>query len=312
MGQKEAKSFEALLKSFLGYLQGTGKSAHTLQSYRLDLLAFQRFFQAQGGGQVLSSTTLQTLDLTHYQEYLQTQGLRANTRRRRLFTVVHWLHYAVRRRQLPQELNRLLPVPPKVERVPTTLSIQELLERIQALPSVDSDLLACRNRLILWLLAETGCLVSEVGSLRVKDFILPPKKQRLVLEEAVFSIHFRPTKEGKKPRTLVISKTLAEAVLHFVTQQALPEEAFVFVGFHAVTGLKPPLSSRAVELLVRAYAEKLGHPPLVPKVFRSSLILFWLQQGVPRKEIQTRLGLQTPSVFRVFEPLLQAASSKKA
>jgi site-specific recombinase XerD len=284
--KKKAKplgTFPAAVRGFMGYLEGTHKARHTLKNYRLDLEAFQTFLLGQRGASTVDLSKLDLSDLERFHDALKTQGLKANTRRRKLLTVRRFLVYWVGRHKLPVELARKTLTPTKIERVPRTVEREALIAAILRLPQ-DTPI-DWRNRVLLWTLAETGCQVSELVGLRFDDFA--PRAVRI---------------PGKSPRTLVISPELRAAVAQL---EARSKGAWAFTGFNKFGALGAAISPRGVELLVKHLSPQLGLGELTPRTFRSSAVLHWHGEGVPRAEIQDRLGLKTPYAFRNFEPIFK-------
>ncbi|MCM2278299.1 MAG: site-specific integrase [Oligoflexia bacterium] len=289
-GRTRARAnFPYALRSFIGYLEGTRKSAHTIKNYRLDLLSFQKFLTRGKGKPRLEQ--LGADDLEHFHAWLRSQGLKTNTRRRKLLTVQRFLAYLSRRNKAAVEVARKYPTPHKIERIPMTVSSQELIRAIRELPS--ETLLDARNRALLWSLAETGCLVSEVTRLHADDW--QPTKVQI---------------RGKSPREVPISSELHEAILRLRSQQSEPD--FLFQGFNKFGSLGAPITSRGVELLVRSHAARLGFPELTPRTFRHSAVLRWFSEGLAREEIQRRLGLRTAYAFRVYDAMLSQGNAKSS
>src|SRR5277367_488409 len=104
------------IQSFVGYLEGTEKSEHTIKNYRLDLMAFREFLGSP------SLLRLRSTDIERYQEHLKAQGLKTNTRRRKLLTLGRFLKFTAERNRALASLHRKVPAPHKVERIPVTLS----------------------------------------------------------------------------------------------------------------------------------------------------------------------------------------------
>src|SRR3712207_5102223 len=86
---KESKvlKFSYIIRSFIGYLEGTEKSENTIKNYRSDLLSFQQFLQNGLGSDEVSISHVTRMDLEKYQEFLRLQGFKTNTRRRKILTV---------------------------------------------------------------------------------------------------------------------------------------------------------------------------------------------------------------------------------
>lgn len=306
--------FAAGLKSFLGYLEGTEKAKNTVNSYRLDLLAFQKFLS----GRPVSERKKRDLFLLEesvfdeFHDYLKMQRLKTNTRRRKLITVQRFFNYLAKRKKVPKELAGKRLTPHKIERIPFTVSSDNLLKAIQGLPA--TTLLDCRNRVLLWILAETGCLVSELISLRYEQLSVSAGKCML---------HF----SGKRNRSVEISKVLYDAMQELKcwgskrSHANVKKEPWVFLGFNKFGSLGSPITSRGVELLVKQLAPRLQMSQalqlpeniennrkfrLTPRTFRHSAVLRWHQNGRSRDEIQKLMGLKTPYAFRTFETLLSS------
>lgn len=281
------------VRSFVGHLEGTAKAAHTVRSYQSDLKAFAEFLESGLGSRPVELSELTRADLERYHAYLKSQGAKTNTRRRKILTVRKMLQYLTRRKKFSLDVSRQIPAPLKVERVPAIVDLATLLGAIRSL-TVENTLRR-RNRALLWVLAETGCLVSEVGRLRFADFSATESGGTVTIE-------------GKGARRLSVSAELVAAV------QALKggprDRPHVFFGFNRFGPLESPISSRGVELLVRAYEKRLGLGPLTPRTFRHSAVVHWHRAGAPQAEILRRLGLRTPYAMRQYAPLLARSSSE--
>lgn len=291
--QNNSLDFASALKSFLGYLVGTEKAIHTVKNYQSDLMTFQEFLKT------LNSPSINELtreDLLQYGEYLKVQGLGNNSRRRKLLTVRKLMRFLNQRNKLDIDIGAKLPAPYKIERVPHTLEWTGLRDALVALPH-DSELMA-RNRALLWALCETGCQVSEVCDLRYLDVTLLETGSEEKRAEVAFG--------GKNARRVSISYPLYEALCALRVLAKQDEESYIFFGFNKFGSLGAPISSRGVELVVRAYKNRLQIDTLVPRTFRHSVVKHWYASGVDRDEIQRRLGLRTSYSFRVYEPIFSA------
>ena len=282
--KKRSSAFLPAFKSFVGHLEGTGKAAHTIRNYRLDLEHFQTFLLS-------THAALRTPDLTAvtpaqvdaYHGHLKAQGLRANTRRRKILTIGKFLRYIAGRNPAVADLGRKYAAPHKIERVPEVVSRDDLLAAVRALPA--ASVLEARNRALLWTLVETGMLVHEVAALRFDSFN----------DTTV-------TAGGRESRKIPISHALSQ-VIQDLRRSPRAGNA-VFTGFNRYGSLGTAISPRGVELLVRAFAPRLGFVSLTPRMIRHSVAVQWIREGQPRTNVRERLGLKTDYAFRVYEPLL--------
>lgn len=287
-------AYASALKSFIGHLEGTGKAAHTIDSYRLDLLRFEEFLRGEGNKPAeVRVDRISRKDLERYHEHLKLEGQKTNTRRRKLMTVRKLMTYLASRKRIEIDVAKKLPAPAKIERIPFTVDSGKLIEAIRGLET-GTPILA-RNRALLWLLAETGCSVAEAAALRWKETDLEARRVEFL---------------GKSQRTLSISAGLANA-LGEVVGSAKPHEP-CFRGFNRFGSLGGAITPRGIELLVKSYEPKLGLGSLTPRSFRHSIVVHWYREGTSESEIQKRLGLKTAYSFRVYAPIFAkiAAASK--
>jgi site-specific recombinase XerD len=279
-------TFGYALKSFMGFLEGTSKAAHTVRSYKSDLATFQQFLSTGLGSKPVDITEIRPADISKYDGYLRTKGLKTNSRRRKILTARRLLKYLAGRRKLPEELGQPVAAPEKIERIPHTFETGIIIKAIAKLP--DETELEARNRVLLWVLAETGCRVSEAAKLRFEDW-----------DSSGIRINFT----GKFARTVPVSAELFSAV-NELRAKVRSDRPWLFFGFNKFGPLRQPITSRGIELLVKAYAERLGYPEMTPRMFRHSVVLRWASENLKSREIQDRLGLKTAYAFRVYQPLI--------
>jgi site-specific recombinase XerD len=280
----------------MGYMEGTSKALHTIKNYRLDILSFQKFLNFEmtsSGAQPVALENVTHEDLERYHLWLKSQGLKNNTRRRKLLTVQKFINYLARRKKMPVESARKYPTPHKIERIPAVVPMKKLLPVIEALST--ETLLDLRNKVILWTLAETGCLVSELSKLKLENW-------------SPGWVEFK----GKAERKLPVSAELFAAVeelknrMQATQSQRDKNSAWLFHGFNKFGSLGTAITPRGVEILVKHYADRLGFPDLTPRTFRHSVVMKWYDEGLRQKEIQEMLGLKTAYAFRVYEVMLKA------
>jgi site-specific recombinase XerD len=202
------------------------------------------------------------------------------------------LNYLAKRKKITPEMAQKVPAPHKIERIPFTVSSNQLIQAIKNLQ--ENNLIESRNRTLLWTLAETGCLVSEVTELRFDQWVYDSSGRCF--------LHI----QGKFARTVPVSLELFQAIQEL--RKKSKESPWIFLGFNKFGSLGAPISPRGVEMLVKAYGPRLGFTDLTPRTFRHSIILSWFAQGISQNEIQSRLGLKTTYAFRSYEPLLRSNS----
>lgn len=288
MSGRQAKrqlTFSYASKSFVGYLEGTGKAAHTIANYRQDLGLFEKFVGSKLTKKPILVDQLTLKDLRTYAEYLKSQGFHDNTRRRRLLTVRRFFEYLTRRGRIEVDLAKRVPAPHKIEKIPHVHDAAEMLKKIRKLPS--DSLLQLRNRVLLTTLVETGCLVSEVARLRFDQFDF---------DGAVLEVL------GKSARKIPVSQMLLAEVASL--RERCPGK-HLFLGFNRFGPMAAtPMTPRGVELLVKAHADRIGPVTLTPRTIRHSVVVHWAKQGLTQPRIKELLGLKTDYAFRAYAPLV--------
>lgn len=276
--------FPKALVSFLGHLEGTLKSANTIANYRVDLRSFESFLQKTYG-----TTDLEARDLTalqRYSEALQVEGDRVNTRRRKLLTAAKFLRYLSARNKVGEELQRRIPTPGKLERIPSVAPYEELLALQRALPQESSREL--RIKLLIGLLLETAGLVTEVVALRFEDLV----EDRVRIGERGLEL------------SLELRELAALARARFGTERIFPGSG--------ASVIDVPMSARSAEMLVKEWARGTPWPALTPRMLRDSTAIHWGRQGVAPDLLLRRLGLQTNYVLRRYLPLLRSQDTAES
>jgi site-specific recombinase XerC len=289
---KQTLKFPTAVRSYLGHLVGTQKALLTVQNYRTDLNTFEEFLKSGLGSKPVELGQLRLKDLEAYPQWLKAKGYRTNTRRRKLLTVRRFLGYLKKRKKIALDASQKIPTPHKIERIPKVIDSVQLREKIRKLPVTTP--LDLRNQALLWTLLESGCLVSEIATLRFDEV-----RTAAGGETAFFDI------SGKNPRSVPISLDLAALLLSL--RKTDSKSPWIFHGFNRFGPLRSPMTSRGVELVLRTLGPRLGEEGLLAKQLRASAVLFWSRQGTSREEIRKRLGLRTDYAFRAFDPLIRKA-----
>lgn len=263
--QTETSGFTKILRSYLGFLEGTGKSRLTIASYRGDLDVFRAFLEEEK----LAFEALNHGDFDRYHDFLIRRGLKTNTRRRKLITARSLCRYALTRKKIDFSPAQFVKPPERMEKLPWIPSAADYEQFLLSLP--DASPYMVRNRLLVEMIAEMALSVSELCTLRWQDFegasVLVP---------------------GKRARRLAISRELTEKLAHW---QSLNPGQNVFPGYNRHGIATERMSPRGVELLFHNLAKKSGFLEMTPKTLRHFAIVEWLREGVEDKEIQRRLGV---------------------
>lgn len=267
--------FGKVLRGYLGFLIGTGKSPLTRKCYAGDLSLFQEFLKKRK----IDFFDFAARDFDAYDFYLKERGLKANTRRRKLLTARALYRYAVTRKKIAVSPAQFLKAPERVEKTPWIPSAAEYNKILAKLAGTNA--LVVRNRLIVRLLAETGISLSELCALEWND-----------LKGATVKVR------GKRARSVALSKPLIQ---DFAVWKKMHKGKSVFPGFnrHGITSMR--MTHRGVEVMMRSLSRRAGVPKLNPKSLRHYTVLAWLKKGVSEVEIRNRIGLSSQYSFFLYD-----------
>lgn len=264
--KKSIPSFGKLSKGFLGFLQGIGKASATVNSYGADLAMLEKFLAARKK----DFYSLNAKDFAAYEVWLEKQGMKTNTRRRKILTAKSLVRYAVSRKKLAASSIQFVKSPDRLERLPWIPTVKNWVAIAAHLkPKTNLDL---RNAVLAHLLAETGITVAELCDLRSDQI----KGARLELE-------------GKKPRNIRLEAKTAALISEWKQKH---KGKFLLPGFnrHGITSQK--MTPRGVELVFRALSRKSGFPHLKPKTLRHFAVAQFLRKEIPDPEILRILGVR--------------------
>lgn len=263
--ERAKPSYPKLVQGFVGFLTGTGKSLSTIGSYRGDLGLFEDFLQQRKK----DFYSLSEKDFSTYQIWLEAQGLKTNTRRRKILSAKALVRYAVSRKKMPATKIQFVKAPDRLERLPW-IPLPADWEKVSSALSEKSPL-GLRNSVAAHLLVETGITVAELCSLRWEQIA----KGKVTLE-------------GKKPRAIPISRELDRSLAGWRKHN---KGKHLFPGFNRHGPTSERMSSRGVELFFRNLSKASGYPSLKPKTLRHLAIANWLRANMAETEIQRRLGV---------------------
>ena len=294
--KRKALTYGYALKSYFGYLEGRSKSDHTIKSYASDLKTFENYLKYKNKKKQIVLERLSLEDLSRYSQWLRAKGYRINSRRRKLLTVRRFFLYLSKRKKLQENVSLNLVAPYKVERIPHTLDISSFIQEIRKMPS--QTVIFNRNRLLCWVLAETGCQVSELVRIRRSHIFLSSEKKQSRTGILFYS-------SNGDERRVFISEELYAAIRSLKLPRT-EKDPFLFYGFNRYGPISSHMSERAVELLLKQTGKQLKEEKLTPRLIRHSVIVYWLKNGWTKSEVKTAVGLKTDYVFKVYDPIVKS------
>jgi len=275
-----------LIGQFLNFMLTERRaSAHTLNSYRVDLCQFQQFIMAQieqgtfSAGQGVDDRLLHCEARTTqlFIAYLQKQGYKGTSVARKVATLKSFHKFLARRGLI--ELNPMVSVrAPKHAAPARTLIDSAQLDKLLAAPG-HATLMGARDSAILSLISFSGLRASELIELTLGDIDLDGGTVRISMKN---SLH----------RAVPLPVQAIEAIKRYLQMRGdqcnepplLADRVFL-----NKSGL--PLSSRSVRRNLDKYLIASGLPKNInPLTLRHSFAGRMLNEGIPAARVREILG----------------------
>ena len=270
------------IKLFLEFLQNDKKlSDNTLQSYRRDILQFEKFLDANDIN--FSKATEENIE--DYLKELQNEGKKTSTASRSLATIRSFYQYLLRTKKVKEDPTVSIQSPKIEKRVPSVLTSEEV-ELLLDQPK-DVDLKGTRDKAMLEFAYATGMKVTEIIDLNIDDVNFD--------ENTVLCSN------GKKARIIPLG-TLAEKALKEYVEDARPimvKDETNKALFVNVNGDR--LTRQGFWKIVKYYKEQAHiEKDITPHVLRHSFATHLLQNGADLKSIQAMLGHSDISSTQIY------------
>ncbi len=267
---------------FFRYLHGEkAASAHTHAAYQHDL---QRLSVSAGDKDL---ALLNPLEIRGFVRQLSSQGLSGRSIARILSA---WrVFYRLMCRDFHWPLNPVegVKAPKIIKALPAMLNLDAAVGFLENMP--DGESLEARDKAIFELAYSSGLRVSELVSLKLIE---------IDLRQGLATV----TGKGNKTRIVPVGKMALESIRRWLLirpQLAHPNALTVFVSNKGT-----PLTTRAVQLRLRQWQEKLGiTEPLYPHKLRHSCATHLLQSSGDLRAVQEFLGHASIATTQVYTHL---------
>ncbi len=274
-----------------------GVAANTIAAYGRDLNDFAGYLEAQS----LDVSTLGRAEIETYLVRLDAEGLAKSTRARRLSALRQFFRFAYDEGWRPDNPALQISGPGKPQRLPKTLSIDEVEALLEAgREQGRNQAEQIRNRCLMELLYATGMRVSELVGLPVAAARGNP---------AMLMVRGK----GSKERMVPLSSPAREALAAWLTCRDSAEEAariarkappsrFLFPS----SGKEGHLTRQGFHALLKDIALAAGLSParVTPHVLRHAFATHLLQGGADLRVIQTLLGHADLSTTEIYTHVL--------
>lgn len=293
------------LDRFADSLRSRGKQPATVESYCRDAQRFLDYLQKNSvpPGQVEADTLLS------YQEFLRGgEGEKDNSVRRTVIGIRQFYRFLSDSRQIRTTPFDLVPIPARDERLPKSLSDEDIETLITVAMSGRPDIKAMRDAAIVSLLAHEGVKANELISLRWQDYLTASQAQDGASEviQAAATATAGPIASirigGSRSRAILLSQETQswlnayrshyEAVSHPSLRQDGEKRMFIaFKGRDAASPL-PEMTRHGLKFILYELGEKAGLKHLNTELLRHFAVSYLISAGRSPEEIMHHLGLR--------------------
>ena len=277
---KYLSSFEDFLSSERNY------SKHTLKAYIADIKEFGLVLKDMG----LISADNGEIDFAHMDETpIRTfiSRLYGKNKRvsisRKLASIRTFYEFLIRNGTIKSNSAKLVPTPKGEKRLPTFLTVDEVVKLVETPGS--ENVYESRDRAILELLYSCGLRVSELVGINLNNLDL-------------ISMSVKVLGKGNKERMVPLGSKASTAIKTYISQRLdlKPEDDYLFVNSRGGR-----LSTRSINRIIKKYAAISGIPKNIsPHVLRHTFATHLLGGGADLRAIQEMLGHKSLSTTQRY------------
>ncbi|TDI89781.1 MAG: tyrosine recombinase XerC [Candidatus Dadabacteria bacterium] len=277
---KYLSSFEDFLSSERNY------SKHTLKAYIADIKEFGLVLKDMG----LISADNGEIDFAHMDETpIRTfiSRLYGKNKRvsisRKLASIRTFFEFLIRNGTIKSNPAKLVPTPKGEKRLPTFLTVDEVVKLVETPGS--ENVYESRDRAILELLYSCGLRVSELVGINLNNLDL-------------ISMSVKVLGKGNKERMVPLGSKACTAIKTYISQRLdlKPEDDYLFVNSRGGR-----LSTRSIDRIIKKYAAISGIPKNIsPHVLRHTFATHLLGGGADLRAIQEMLGHKSLSTTQRY------------
>jgi integrase/recombinase XerC len=289
-----------LFTRFINYLEAErNASPYTVRNYTTDLLGSKNI---KGFFTFLTEKGIKSLDkadrhiMRDYLAYLVEQGLVKASIARKLSAIRSFYRYLVREEILPVNPIKDTSSPKLDRRLPSFLTIDEVLRLLES-PDLNTPQ-GQRDRAFLELLYASGLRVSELASLDLEQVNLDSREIRVL-------------GKGSKERIVLMGEPAAKALgiyLSLSRKELLGEKGNSALFLNRYGGR---LTRRSVQIILEEYAHLAGIGKRVyPHILRHTFATHMLDGGADLRVVQELLGHASLETTQVYTHVSKSQAKK--
>lgn len=288
-------SLQTYIDEFFSHLRyERNVSPHTLRNYTSDLNQFLDFIAPPSKDGTRAEVPVEHMDnltIREWMSHLNSENKKKTSIARKLASLRTFFQFLVREGVLEMNPAKLVNTPRIERKLPTHLSIEDIVRFIET-PDLNTDL-GRRDRAILEFLYATGMRVSELVNLDLRDIDF---KEKLV----------RVMGKRKKQRILPFGEPALQSLMYYLNEarhellQNTPpherDEQAVFLNYKGTR-----ISERSVGRMVDKYIKQCPEiKNISPHSLRHSFATHLLDSGADLRDIQELLGHARLSTTQIY------------
>ena len=265
------------LEQFKKYLTNEKNySIHTVKNYEKDIEQF-----------ILFSKELEKVDEKKIREYLEflSKKYSKNSTIRKIIALRSFFRFLIKSKKILKNPFEYILTPKKEKRIPGVLTENEVKTLLDSIPC--DNFFSLRDRVIMELLYSSGIRVNELVNLNINDVDF-------------FNEEIKVTGKGNKERIVPVGSVAINFLQKYVKE--LKNKINTKILF--INKNKGRLTTRAVEMIVKSYAKKVGILKRVtPHTLRHSFATHLLDRGADLRSVQELLGHSNLSTTQIYTHL---------
>ncbi len=283
-------------QSFQAYLENQDFSPLTIRGYLADIEHFSQWFM-QTTREALSPERITPTDVKAYKQHLLVEArYKANTVNRRLAAISAYIKWAREAGLIFSDPAERVKLVQRVQDAPKWLdkneqyALQRAIEKdlqISKLRYPKRWMTRRRDASLTLFLLNTGLRLTELTALRLKDVQLSERKGSLLVQNG----------KGEKQRNVPLNAEARKALQEWLAVRPQTPSPFVWVAVE--TGFQG-LSGRAVQRILKRYAEEAGLDEITPHTCRHTFAKNLVNQGVGLEKVAMLLGHSSLNTTRLY------------
>ncbi len=267
--------------AFLDAAGREGKSPRTLRAYRADLRVFAEWF-AVTNGEPMRAVAVTPTDIRTFRAYQQVnRRLKPATVNRRLSTLRRLFHWAEATGRVVRDPTDDIDGVAAAPSPPRWLDRKDLGRLTRTVERYGS----LRDVAIIQVLRQTGIRVGELCALTRSDVHIGERSGKLVVR----------TGKGNKYREVPLNLHARKAVKRYLDDgRPVTKHEQVFIG------QRGPLTERAVQIILRKYADMAGLEGVTPHTLRHSFGKMLVDEGEQITVVAALLGHENLKTTMIY------------